>query len=539
MANESGVYHNLDAYVEQLMRVENIPGLVIAATDREQLLWTSVYGVADIDSRLAVSPDTRFQIGSLGKPFTSIALLQLADEGRLDLHAPLNQYLPWFEVQSDFAPITTHHVLSHTAGLIRGTDLAPHGLYESWSLRKTKVRTPPGSYFSYSNIGYQVLGFLLETLTGQPFEAVIRSRVLEPLEMTQSDAVITHESRRHLAVGYCGFYDDRPEHPSHGLAPAIWTEYGAGDGSQVSTAADLAKYARMLLNQGQTLSGRRLLSEASLALLTQPTIWTGYNYYSYGFASYAVGDRTYLGHGGGNAGYRSALVLDLEAGLGVVILLNMWGEPESIVNAARLALTAMQSAADDTASWRLPAIQEPASVDNAADYAGVYRSGQRQLTLTAESDKLLLSHADQRIALERRGGDCFYVNHPDFHRFWLEFQRSGDHVAEVFHGPDWYINERYAGPSQFTYPEAWDAYLGHYRARNAELCNFRIARRKGALVLISAWGTSEALVPLGDGSFRVGADENGPETLRFDALLNGHALLAEFSGCPYYRAFTP
>jgi len=520
------------------MQSENIPGLAIAVTDRECLLRLSTYGVVDIAARLPVTPDTRFQIGSLGKPFTSIALLQLCDEGKLDLHAPVTQYLPWFEVQSDYSPILVHHLMTHTAGLIRGTDLAPHGLYESWALRKTKVRTPPGAHFYYSNISYKTLGFLLEALTGQPLQEVVRSRVLEPLGMTQSDPVITHATRQHLATGYCGFYDDRPEHPSHGLVPAIWAEYGTGDGCQASTAGDMSQYLRMLLNRGRGNNGC-LLSEASFDLMTRPTIWTGYNHYGYGFATYSVDGGTYIGHGGGNAGYRSAIMMNMDAGLGVVFLLNVWGEPESIVNAAIHVLAVLQGAQDEAELPCLPSAREPSLIANAADYVGSYRSDHRTFRLTAEAGKLLLTYNDQVVVLERRGEDCFYVGHPDFDLFLLDFQRHSGEVVEALHGSDWYINDRYSGPLQFAYPEAWEVYLGHYCARNPELSHFRVVLRKGGLVCVSAWGISEALIPLNDGSFRVGSDEKTPETLRFGAVVGGRALLAEYSGCPYYRAFTP
>jgi hypothetical protein len=150
-----------------------------------------------------------------------------------------------------------------------------------------------------------------------------------------------------------------------------------------------------------------------------------------------------------------------------------------------------------------------------------------------------LTYQGQDVALERRTEDSFYVGHPDLDLFLLEFSRCGGKVVEALHGPDWYVNDAYSGQLQFAYPAAWEAYTGHYRTRSPEVSNFRVVLRKGKLVLIFPWGTAESLVPLDDGSFRVGADENSPETIRFDAVVDDRALLAEYSGCPYYRAFTP
>jgi CubicO group peptidase (beta-lactamase class C family) len=531
-------YDHIDQYAEQLMQEGNIPGLVIALTDRHNLLRISTYGVTDLDAQRSVTPDTLFEIGSLGKPFTSIALLQLHDAGQLDLHAPVAHYLPWFAVQSDHPPITVHHLLNHTAGLPRGTDLAPHGLYEAWALRKLRTRTAPGAYFWYSNIGYKTLGFLLEALTGQSFQDVIQSQVLTPLGMTHSYPVTTHETRKKAAIGYCGFYDDRPEHPGHGLVPATWSEYGTGDGCEVCTAGDMATYLRMLLNRGQGETCR-LLSEASFDLMTLNGIWTGGDYYGYGLATYPLEGRTYIGHGGGNAGYRSAIVVDMEAGLGVVFLLNLWGETDPIVDAATHVLTTLRAAQTAVELPSLPPVKKVRDIANAADYEGIYRSHDRILRLTPDAGQLMLTYDDRSVALERHNADRFYVGHPALDLFLLEFKRHNGQVVEAFHGADWYRSERYTGPQQFAYPEAWKAYLGHYRSRSPELYNFRVVSRKGGLVLLLPWGGAEPLHPLDDGSFRIGADENSPETLRFDAVDGGRALLAEYSGCPYYRAFTP
>jgi len=524
--------------MELRMKADNIPGMAIAITDRERLLRVYTYGFADIAAQIPITPDTMFEIGSLGKPFTSIALLQLYDEGKLDLHEPVTKYLPWFRVQSEYKPITVHHLMNHTAGIVRGTDLAPHGLFESWALRDTKTTAPPGEYFSYSNIGYKTLGFLLERLTGQSFQEIIQARVLDPLGMTQTCPVIIPEIRKRVAIGYCGIYDDRPEHSKHEIVPAIWGEYGTGDGCQASTAGDMAIYLRMLLNRGQ---GPRscLISENSFELMTLHGIWTGGDYYGYGLATYPGDDRTYIGHGGGNAGYRSAIVVDMEAGLGVVLLLNRMGETDLMVEAAQHALTVVRTGHRCEEIPPLPTAIEQSYIPNASDYIGTYYASNRVLKITAEDGKLLLDYKGMVVPLEQRAPDSFYVGHPDLDLFLLDFKREGKKVVEALHGSHWYINDSYTGPRHFEYPKEWEAYLGHYRTRSPELSNFRVVLRKGALALIIPWGNTEPLIPLGDGFFRIGEDNRSPETLRFDAVLEGRALRASYSGCPYYRTFTP
>ena len=138
----------LSSYLDRLaaatMDSMGLPGMAIVVTDRQQTALTAGYGVADLATGAPVSDATLFEIGSLGKPFTVVALLQLYEAGAVDLHTPVSHYLPWFEVQSDYPPITVHHLLNHTSGLPRGTDISPHGFYESWALRYRKTGAPPG-----------------------------------------------------------------------------------------------------------------------------------------------------------------------------------------------------------------------------------------------------------------------------------------------------------------------------------------------------------------------------------------------------------
>ncbi|MDQ3227330.1 MAG: beta-lactamase family protein, partial [Chloroflexota bacterium] len=123
----------IDLYLERIMTEQGMPGLALAITDREQLLATRNYGYADLGALTPVADDTLFQHGSIGKSFTAICLLQLAAEGAVDLHAPVTTYLPWFAVGSAHPPITIHHLLSHTGGIIEGTDFALDSWYEVWA----------------------------------------------------------------------------------------------------------------------------------------------------------------------------------------------------------------------------------------------------------------------------------------------------------------------------------------------------------------------------------------------------------------------
>lgn len=519
------------------MKEDNIPGLAIAVTDQEKLLRVSTYGFADIAAQAPVTPDSLFEIASIGKSFTAIALLQLRDEGKVDLHAPVTRYLPWFQVQSEYPPITLHHLLGQTAGIIRGTEMATHGLYDAWALRETKTSVSPGQYWHYSSLGYKILGFILERLTGQSMAEVIQSRILDPLGMTNTHPVITFETRKKSAIGYCSLYDDRPEHPSHELVPAMWSEYGTGDGCQASTAEDMASYLRMLINRGRGPRGR-LISEESFSLMAPLAARTGTELYGYALVAYPIDGDIYLGHGGGNTGYTAHIMANVDEGLGVVHLSNTRTESEAVFQSAEYSLKVMQAAYYNREIPPWPPTADPKHIPNATDYVGTYSAENSVIQLRAEEVKLLLEYEGRVVPLEQRSQDYFYVGHPSLDLFLLEFKRDGEKVVEAFHGSQWYINDRYTGPKHFNYPEEWEAYTGHYRTRNPEMSNFRVVIRKGTLTMLGPTGAVEPLRPLGDGLFQIGDEHDSPETLRFDSVLEGRALRASYSGCPYYRTFT-
>ena len=548
MTNFEQAFKRLDQFIEQKMKATNVPGMAVAVTDREKLLRVSTYGFADVAAQIPVTPEMLFEIGSIGKSFTSIALLQLREEGRLDLHEPVTRYLPWFEVQSEYEPITPHHLMSHTAGITMGADFPGDPHYEVRTLCETEATTPPGTYFHYSNVGYKTLGVILEELLGQPYGDIIRARILDPLGMTATEPIVTNETRKRLAVGYEAFYDDRPLPRGRPLAPATWLEHAEGAGSIASTPADMAIYLRMLMNRGRRPRGR-ILSEESFGLMTQRVIEAREegegSFYGYGLGTRESDGHTYIGHGGGMIGYYAYILADMDDGLGVVVLMNGPGG-QSDEEIANLALKLLRGALHDQ---ELPSVPptDPIKIENSAGYVGIYRAcpeygrkaGAREFSLVAERERLILHYGDEHVVLEQRGSDHFYADHPDFALFSLRFGRKDGEVVEIFHGPDWYTNNRYAGPTTFDYPEEWDAYPGHYRSHNPWLSNFRIVLRKGALALITPSEPEEPLVPLGSTVFRVGEDDHSPERIRFDTILNGRALSANLSCGNYYRTFTP
>lgn len=514
----------------------HVPGMAVALTDRERTLAVLTEGYADVKARTPVAPEHLFQIGSISKGFTAIALLQEQEAGRLDLRSPVTEYLPWFEVPSRFGPIAVHHLLSHSSGIVQGTEFTTEALHEVWALRETVTGFPPGEGYQYSNVAFKALGLVLETVAGQAWWEVVRERILAPLEMRATDPITTHETRRRLAVGYWPFYDDRPWQPSHGWAEATWVESATADGTICSPVAELAAYARLLLNRGEAPGGR-VLSEQSFALMTQRATPAPEedSVYGYGVKWLEGGGVSLLGHSGSTVGYSAYVLADPEVGVGIAVLANAYVERLPLL---RFALAAMRAAALDRETPPVPQAADPLRVGNAAEYVGTYRSLGRTLSVVAESGGLLVEHDGGRVRLERASDDSFLVPDPAFDRFPLRFGREGGRVVEALHGPDHYVRE--GEPVEFEHPARWDAFVGHWRSHDPWFSNFRVFVRKGKIVLAGQTADDEGeweLSELPDGSFRVGG-ERSPDRIRFDTSIDGRATRALYDAAPFYRTFT-
>jgi CubicO group peptidase (beta-lactamase class C family) len=192
----------IEAAAREYMREEGPPGLALAIVDRDSLLVVRTFGLADRETRTPVRASTRFLAGSLSKVFTAIALLQLQEEGLVDVTRPVQDYLPWFRVHSPGGPITLHQLLTHTAGLPRDRNDLPSSPYTALALRALRLRASPGSHFAYSNMGYQLLSLLIEEVEGRDFAESIRTRLLLPLGLHDTDPAVTQEGRLAAATGY-------------------------------------------------------------------------------------------------------------------------------------------------------------------------------------------------------------------------------------------------------------------------------------------------------------------------------------------------
>lgn len=523
----------IEAFCDLHFERFDTPGLALALTDRAGTVGVLYRGSANLDAREPVGERHRFQIGSISKGFTAMALLQEHEAGRLALDAPVTAYLPWFAVRSPLGEITVHHLLSHTAGIVCGMDATGEATHEVWSLRETEAGWPPGERFRYSNVGYKALGLVLEAVTGRPWWEVVRERVMEPIGMGEADVIITDAARERLAVGYASPFGDRPWLPRHGFAPSPWFESATADGTICATAEELACYARLLL-----AGGRGILAPESFARMTTPVAEdpdAPGEVYGYGL-KWIRGERDLLGHSGGMIGFTAYLLVDPKAGFGAVALMNSgFGKRRELV---RFALACLAAAREGDA---LPPVPEPEPrerVAGAAALQGRFLDELGEVELVAEGERLFLVEGGDRAPLVPLAPDRFAVDDPARERYALQIVREGGRPVELRFGPRWL---RAPGRPEGAEPAPEHrALAGRYRSWNPWAPGFEVFVRRDGLWLEMLGSSADVedsrpLVPLPDGSFAVG-DPPTPSRISFDTEIGGRPTRAWLDAAPFYRS---
>ncbi|MGB2645761.1 MAG: serine hydrolase domain-containing protein [Candidatus Acidiferrum sp.] len=553
-AAETPVEKDLDSFIAGYMPAMNAPGMTLGLTDSSKILRAVGYGFADVDKRIAVNERHLFQIGSITKSFVALVLLQMRDEGKLDLHTQVLDYLPELPIDAHFGPITIHHLLTHSSGLPDNL-----GVFVGDPDARIIQGFTPGEHFHYCNAGFDILGLLAVKLDGRPWRECVRARIFTPLEMSETVGVISTASRGRTAVGYVPFGDDQV-YPRQGrLAPAANLVMDNSAGCIASTPGDMARYARMLLNHGQGPQGR-IVSEESFALMSTPHIkapdFSATSSYGYGIAVDTLDGHKILRHTGGMIAFASSIHVDLDGGVAAFASINaMQGyRPTAVTEyAVRLLRAERESKTLPTA----PAIANPMEVDNAADYAGPFTDGNgRKLEFAVEGKQLFLTAEGKRIPLQHtQGGNFISTIENDFadHAFLFGRARAetaksetqaasasgtgsgGSHekpgpVVEVSYGADWYVNAKYSGPRSFTAPKEYGAFAGRYRSESAWGGDAVVYALKGQLVL-----DGNTLQRIGGMLFRLGEEEWMPDTAEFLCVFEGKARILRIAGMDFWR----
>jgi len=375
----------LDRIAAAAQAERRLPSLSAAVFRDGEVVWRAAIGLASVESREDATPEHAYRIGSITKTFTAVCVLQLRDEGRVELDVPLTAYVPGAP-----AGPTVRQALAHLSGIQREP---PGEIWESLqpptsdellaSLAQAESVLSPGELWHYSNLAFALLGEVVVRVAGAPFRDVLRERVLEPLALSRT----TFEPSSPAAKGYL------VDPYSDGVIPEPdleMTESTAALGQLWSTTTDLASWGAFLATgRDDVLAAATLDEMARVQTMVDHARWTiGWGL---GLALCRRDDRLFAGHDGAMPGFLAGLVVDRRERTGAAVLASASTGAKPLELAVDLAVAALDALARDPAPWR---------PDEGAPSELVPLLGR----WWTEGSELVLSHRGGRLQAELIGG---------------------------------------------------------------------------------------------------------------------------------------
>lgn len=326
---QQGELDRIDTYIHSRMQTANIPGLALGVVHGDEVVYLKGYGIAAPDGR-AVTPQTPFILGSTSKSFTALAVMQLVEAGRIDLDAPVTTYLPWFRTDDATAStqITVRNLLNQDSGLptyagrqgFADNDQSDMALENGIrDLPGVQLSQPPGQSYEYANDNYNILGLIIQAVSGSSYEEYVRSAIFAPLQMSHSAAALSDPAASDIATGYRYWFFwpvafDAP-YPRR-MTPS---------GFLISSAEDMTHYLIAQLNEG-TYDSNRVLSPAGIVTLHAPGATIGSSTsYGMGWVNENRSGSTRIWHNGDVRNFHSNLLLLPDQHIGIVVLVNVGG----------------------------------------------------------------------------------------------------------------------------------------------------------------------------------------------------------------------
>lgn len=451
MSNLQEIESWVTAQLPGLIEKYDVPGAAWAVLADGSVVEGAT-GVLSRATRVEATPDSVFQIGSITKLWTATLVMQLVEEGTVDLDAPLRTYLPEFRIADEDAAarITVRQLLSHTAGfegdIFTDTGVGDDAIEKYVGvLHDVPQHFPPGELFSYNNAGFSLLGRMVEVLRGKTYDAALRDHLFTPLALTHA-APTPYEAILHrAAVGHI-------EHePGAGYQPApVWALARSNEpaGAMLAmTARDLIAFARMYLDDGRAHDGSQVLAPGTPARMYEPQVELPHlgvlgTSWGLGFERYDLDGGVLMGHDGNTIGQNAYLRFVPEAGVAVALLTNggdAIGMYHDVVGRVLSELTDV----------RLPALPEPPAdpprVD-ASRYLGTYSVLSADLKVSQDDEgriwvlQIPKSELAEELGEEPERREL--VHFEDGSLINLE-PMSGMHIPHVFLGDDGRGHARY------------------------------------------------------------------------------------------------
>lgn len=368
------------ARLDALRAEHHVPGASLALLV-DGTVHELASGVLHRGTGVEATTDSVFQMGSIAKVYTATLIMRLVEAGELDLDAPVVDVLPEFSVADAEATkaITTHQLLSHTSGLTcdfnhdsgRGDDCLAKYVEAA---KDVALDCPPGAAISYSSVGYNVLGRIIEVVTGKVWDEALKDLLLTPLGLTHTMTLPEEALRFRAAMSHLGEAGQDPDPaPSWDLMPRSAGPYGR----VIASAGDLARLARMHLDGGVAQDGTRVLSAETVALMQRrvvdsPDKWTvSADGWGLGWTLYDWNGVQGYGHDGASIGQYAYLRVVPSAGVAVALLTNGGGARELYAALYRELLA-------ELAGVTMPEPFAPPAEPPAVDYGPLVGTYQRE-----------------------------------------------------------------------------------------------------------------------------------------------------------------
>jgi len=321
---EDDSYAKIGEKVQRLMKEGDIPGLSLIIVKGSETVFMKGFGYADVENKVPVSPDTVFELGSCSKAFTALAALQCEEKELLNLDAPVSKYLPWFSAlyEGKKTEITLRQCLHHTSGIpFRSISLIPESNAED-ALQQTvkklqgiELDHAPGTKFEYATINYDIIGALIEEVSGKSYEDYINRNILVPLGLTDTIVGVDKENPpENMASGYkVGFFS-----PHKYDAPVFRGNTPAG--YILSNAKDMAQWLRIQMGLVET-ELTHLIRESHQVEETAPFNRATLSHYTMGWNVY-MAQMKLIDHGGDNPNFTSFILFNPQDKIGIAVLAN-------------------------------------------------------------------------------------------------------------------------------------------------------------------------------------------------------------------------
>ena len=328
---QASSYEAIDAYVEQQLDRLNLPGAALAIVEGEQIVHLHTFGQTRPNGD-APTPQTPFFIGSLTKSFTALAVMQLVEADKIALDAPVQRYLPWFRVADSqaSAQMTVRHLLNQTSGLPQTAGMIPLADFDqspdaverqARDLATLALTRPVGAAWEYSNLNYNLLGLVIEAVSGESYEAYVQRHIFAPLDMRHSYSDKAAAQRDGLAVGHRSWFGFPV------AAADLPVPVGSlPSGQLIASAEDLAHYLIAQLNGGR-YGDVQVLSAESVAEMQRPAVAAAamgveMGAYGMGWFVQATDRGTRIWHNGQVPDYFAYMALLPEQRRGMALLVN-------------------------------------------------------------------------------------------------------------------------------------------------------------------------------------------------------------------------